>query len=177
MEITYAGAASFVLKGERTVVINPTASTERAHISLHTRRQKSKKLLVNGPGEYEVGGVLITSIALGDEIVHAVEVDGINVLHLSGDVRCLTERDLTAIGKVDVLIVDCRDLKQAQNAVSDLGPRVIVPFGPHAAGLCAAAGVKDAQPQARFSWNGVTTPPRAVLLKEPAKKRSKEHAA
>jgi hypothetical protein len=177
MEITYAGANSFVLKGERTVVINPSASTERADIPLYTRRQKSKKLLINGPGEYEIGGVLVTSVALGDDLVHAVEVDGINVLHLTGDARKLTDRDLSAIGKVDILLVEAAELKQAQNAVSDLTPRVVIPFGAHAAEVCATSGVKDAQPQARFTWNGVTAPARAMLLKEPAKKRSKERAA
>lgn len=177
MEITYAGANSFLLKGERTIAINPTAAGERGHIALYTRRQKSKKLLINGPGEYEVGGVLVTSVALGEEIAHAVEVDGINVLHLTGDARKLSERDLTSIGKVDVLLVDTADVKQAENAVSDLVPRVVIPFGAHAAEICATAGVKDAQPQARFSWNGVAASTKAVLLKAPARKRAKEQAA
>lgn len=177
MEITYAGGTSFVIKGERTIAINPAGKGETGHIALYAQRQKSKKLLANGPGEYEIGGVLITSVAQEAGMAHAVEVDGINVLYLLGDARTLSDRDLAAIGKVDVLLVDTSDLKRAQNALTDLVPRVVVPFGANASEVCAVAGVKTAEPQNRFNWNGATAPPKAVLLKEPGKRRSSERAA
>src|ERR687886_2335735 len=136
MEISYGGGASFLIKGERTVVINPVDKTVQADIVLRTDRKRATKLLVNGPGEYEIGGVLIASLASGDRMVHAVEVDGINVVHVTPDERRLSERDLETIGKVDVLLVEAGDLRLAQTAVSDLIPRVIVPFGPHAVEVC-----------------------------------------
>jgi hypothetical protein len=166
-----------VIKGERTVAINPAAKSETGHIALYTIRQKGTKLLANGPGEYEIGGVLITSVAQDTGMAHAVEVDGINVHHLPGDARKLSDRDLAAIGKVDVLLVDSTDLKRAQNAVTDLVPRVVIPFGANAVEVCAVAGVKGAEPQNRFSWNGLSAPPKAVLLKEPGKRRASERAA
>jgi hypothetical protein len=171
MEIMYAGSDSFLIKGEQTVAINPVEKTSEANIVLRTDRKRSTKLIVNGPGEYEIGGVLIASIASGDRMLHAVEVDGINIVHLVGYEKRLSEQDLETIGKVDVLLVGASDARLAQTAVSDLIPRVIIPFGPHAAEICAASGVKDAAAQSKFTWNGATTPPKAVLLKAPPPKK------
>lgn len=176
MDITYAGEASFVLKGERVVVINPAERNGQADITLFTRRRADRKLIVNGPGEYEIAGVLIATVPVGTGLAHAVELDGINVLHLERGAS-LNDRDLAAIGKVDVLLIESEDLKQAQAAITDVTPRVVIPFGKHASEVCAAAGVKDAEPQARFSWNGITTPPRAVLLKASTGKRRPTKAA
>src|SRR4051812_820313 len=171
MEITYTGGTSFLIKGERTVAIDAAEKPDLGTIVLRSSRKRNAKLLVNGPGEYEIGGGLIASIALGDRLVHAVGGDGINIVHLVGDERRLDDRGLEAIGKVDVLLLEADAPRRAQTAISDLVPRVVIPYGPHAAEVCAAAGVKNAEPQSRFTWNGTTAPVKALLLKAPASKR------
>jgi hypothetical protein len=177
MDITYAGGASFTVKGERTIAINPSGRDHGADIVLHSARQKRGKLIVNGPGEYEIGGVLIATVETGGKtLVHAVEVDGVNIVHVGGDPAGLSERDLAVIGPVDVLLIEASDVKAAQTAVTSLTPRVIIPFGGHAAEVCATVGISGAEPQNRFSWNGVTTPAKAVLLKEPGTRRKKSAA-
>src|SRR5947209_253822 len=164
MDIRYLGNTALLLKGDRTVAMNPGTGMDRPDIALHTKRQRSQKLIVNGPGEYEIGGVLIGTVALGDLLAHAVELDGINVVLVVGDASKLDERALATLGRVDVLLVNADDVRMAQAAVSELTPRVVVPFGEHATEICSAVGVKDASAQARFSWNGTTNPPTAVLL-------------
>lgn len=167
MEITYGGKASFTLRGEKSVSIDGG----EADISLFTTRQKKTALKVNGPGEYEVGGVLITSLELSGTLLYAITLDDINVAHISTGTAGLTERDLAALGRIDVLLVHADDQKTAQEAIADLSPRVVIPFGPEAAAIAASLGIKNPEPQSRFSWNGVTAPPKAVLLREPASRK------
>lgn len=173
MEITQSGDSSFLIKGEKTAAINPPDKAPDADVVLFTERKRRPKLIVNGPGEYEIRGVLIASLALGDVLAHAVEVDGINVLCLPDSTRRLAQRDIEVIGPVDVLLISAADAGAAQAAMADLSPRVVIPFGAQAEALCSAVGVKEVTPQARFSWNGVSTAPKAVLLKStPARKRA-----
>jgi hypothetical protein len=166
MEITHTGDASFTLHGSRTVAINPE-QRENGAINLFSRRQRRFRLQVNGPGEYEIGDVLIATVPIGpfsaEQWAHGIKLDETNVLFLEGDPGALTESALLAIGPVDVLIVSAGDLPATVKAAQDLAPRLVIPFGPHAAELCAALGVKDAAPVSRVHVNGKT--PRAVLLK------------
>lgn len=166
MEIVYGGKTAFTLRGSKSVSIDASD----ADITLFTRRQRSAALKLNGPGEYEVGGVLITTLDSGGTLVHSITLDDVNVVHLSSR-AALTDRDLAAIGRTDVLLVQTDDLRVAQAAVADLSPRVVIPFGTHAAALAASVGMKNLEPQRNFSWNGISASPKAVLLKEPAARR------
>ena len=175
MDITYLGGHSFVLKGEHTIAINPPAGSPRSDITLHSKRQARSKEIVNGPGEYEIRGSLIVTLELGPcdatTLIHAVEVGGLAVVHLGPTVRDLSERAISDLGRVDILLVNADDLRAAQAAVTDLSPRLIIPYGAHAGELCAALGVKDPQPQARLVWNGLTPQLKVVLLKTAGTKR------
>jgi hypothetical protein len=162
MEITYGGKAAFTVRGEKSVSIDGP----EADIALFTTRQKKAALKINGPGEYEVGGVLITSLEVSGTLLYAITLDDINVAHISTSTAGLTERDLAALGRIDVLLVQASDQKAAHEAIADLSPRVVIPFGPTAPAIAAALGVKNAETQPRFIWNGVSAPPKAVLLRE-----------
>jgi hypothetical protein len=175
MDITYLGGHAFLLKGDRTIAINPPAGTPRQNITLQSARRARSKEIVNGPGEYEIGGCLIVTLEVGpresSELAHAVEISGLNVVHLGTTVRPLNDRAVADIGRVDILLLNADDLRAAQAAVTDLTPRLVIPYGAHAAELCGALGVKDARPQPRLTWNGISAQPKAVLLKPATAKR------
>ena len=177
MEIIYLDGATFQIKGDRTVTVNPPPAMA-VDIVLHSVRQKSSKQIVNGPGEYEIGGVLIATVEVGPRqaatLVHGVEVGGVNVVHLGMGEPELDERAFDALGAVDVLLVNADEPAAAQAAVRNLEPRIVIPFGPKAAELCAALGVKEPRAEPRFSWNGLSAAPKAVLLKAT---RSRKRAA
>ena len=179
MDITYHGGSSFTLKGERTVVINPINEPERDAIALRSDRKRRRKQIIDGPGEYEIGGVMVTSLAAGGpgakSLIYAVNVDGVNVLHVTAPVHELTDKDISALGRSDILLIDTADLKAAQGIVQDILPRTVIPYGSHAVELCASQGVKNAEPVARFNSNGSASP-RAVLLKEHGKRTRKSAA-
>jgi hypothetical protein len=179
MEIIYQGSASFLLKGERSVAINPQSKSP-ADIVLYSEKRDARKIIVNGPGEYEIAGVPIVTAPLAETssgIVHAVNLDGINVLLVLESSARLSEENLYSIGRVDVLIVDPGDPGAAEALALDLSPRVVIPFGHHAEKLCAMLGVRDATPQPRFSWNGSSAVAKALLLKPQVNPKRSTRAA
>lgn len=176
MEITYLSGASFQIKADRIVALNPPQGIA-ADVVLHSARQNSSKHIVNGPGEYEISGVLIFTVEAGPKdsatLVHAIETGGVSIVHLGTPLHQLDKRALEALGRVDILLLNAEDLATAQEAVRDLEPRIVIPFGSRAPELCVALGVREPRAESRFSWNGLTTPPKAVLLKAPgARKRA-----
>ncbi len=170
MEVSYLGGASFLLKDERAVAINPEKRGEKADIILHSARKIRKKTIVDGPGEYEIGGVSIITAEVAGKLAHAIDIGGLNVVHLDAVPAELDPATAEAMGRVDVLIVNADDLKAAQSAMRILTPRAVVPYGAHAIEICKAAGV-DGKPSLRWAWSGSGVPPKAVLLKAPTLKR------
>lgn len=170
MEVSYLGGASFLVKDERTVSINPEKRTEQADITLHSARKIRKKTIVDGPGEYEIGGVSIVTAEVAGKLAHAIDIGGLSLVHLDAVPVVLDPATTEAMGRVDVLIINADDLKAAEGAMRILTPRVVMPYGAHAVELCKTLGV-DGKASSRWSWSGAGTPPKAILLKAPAAKR------
>jgi L-ascorbate metabolism protein UlaG (beta-lactamase superfamily) len=99
--------------------------------------------LVNGPGEYEIGGVLIIGIAtfhdddrgqkMGRNTVYVMDVDEMSVCHLGDLGHTLTPAQLEEIDNVDVLLlpvggVSTINATMAAQVVRQLEPRVVVPM-------------------------------------------------
>lgn len=166
MEIFYEGKGAFTLLGSRSVSIDGRA----ADIALFTSRQKSTTMKLNGPGEYEVRGVLVTTVDVSDTLVHAITLDDIAVVHIAAGTP-LTERDIASVGRADVLLVRADDPRTAGAVIADLAPRVVIPFGEHSHKIAASCGLKDLEPRRSFSWNGMAAAPKAVLLKEGSVRR------
>jgi len=175
MEIMYLGQASFQLRGERVVDVNPIQKPARGNIALYSTRQSTRQLVVDGPGEYEIGGVLIATAQAGSKdsgvLVHSVTMGNLNLVHLTVGGDDLSERALEDLGKVDILLVQADEVAEAQAAIQKLEPRVVIPFGSQAMELCIALGVPQPRTETRFSWNGTTNAPKAVLLKPSGAKR------
>lgn len=109
--------------------------------------------VVAGPGEYEVKGVKVVGVASfhdnemgkarGKNTIYSFEIGGVFFCHL-GDLgqENLTEEQLSAIGKVDVLFAPVGgfytiDAKQAVAVVSQLEPLIVIPMHYKVPGLPA----------------------------------------
>ena len=99
--------------------------------------------LVNGPGEYEINGVLIIGIGTyhdaeggrqrGKNTVYLMEVDGISVCHLGDLGHVLSTGQVEELGSVDVLLlpvggVSTIDAPMAAEVVRQLNPKVVIPM-------------------------------------------------
>lgn len=99
--------------------------------------------IVAGPGEYEIGGVLIIGVPTfhdrergagrGKNTVYVMEIDDVSVCHLGDLGHPLTAGQLEEIGDVDVLLlpvggVSTIDAPAAAEVVRQLEAKVVVPM-------------------------------------------------
>lgn len=167
MDIYWGGQALFKIKGKQaTVVIDPfdpafvglklpkdliadTVLVSHSHkdhnFSEAVSSPEGKKAMVfDGPGEYEVNGVVITAISSfhdnsqgserGRNLIFHLLFDGLNIVHL-GDLgqSQLTEEQIAQISETDVLLIPVGgvytiDAKVAASIVSQLEPKIIIPM-------------------------------------------------
>lgn len=167
MDIYWYGQACFKLKGKNTSVIIDPFDPEFTGLKLpkdlssdvvlvsHEHRDHNnagavvaanggKPMVFERPGEYEVGGAVITGINSFHDNVNGAErgtntifhllFDNLDIVHL-GDLgqAKLTEEQVAAIGQTDILLIPVGDQytinsKVASDIVSQLEPRIIIPM-------------------------------------------------
>jgi L-ascorbate metabolism protein UlaG (beta-lactamase superfamily) len=162
-EIQYLGHSCFRLRGKDGVVLTdpydqsagtdigkPTAHIVTvSHMHPHHANVAAVKPLreqlfsLTGPGEYEIGGVLISGVRtfqdkkrgadLGNNTVFVVHLDDIVFCHLGDLGHELTTHQLEEIGNVDVLFVPIGDGEtlssaEAVNVIGQLEPRLVIPM-------------------------------------------------
>ena len=102
-------------------------------------RNLSRQHVVDGPGEYEMGGVFITGIATFDEskssrnVLYVLDFNGLTVAHLGDMQQVPTQKQIEALEQVNILLVPVgagKSLNAAQAAelVSMLEPNIVVPM-------------------------------------------------
>lgn len=162
MEITYFGHSCFKLKTKDLTVIMDPFDPEKLGIKLsklegdaillthnhfdhnYTEGVTGYRLLVNGPGEYELAGVKITGIPTkhgGDEIegemkntMYYIEAeDGVAVLHCGDLGHTLDDATLEKFGEVTALLIPVGgvytiDAEKASKVISSIEPAFVVPM-------------------------------------------------
>lgn len=151
-----------VQQGETVVVFNPIDEVPRGRADLKTlkfgadvamvslndpgyngvanaARGERVPFLVNGPGEYEVGGIFIkgfTTAGPGGKIntAYLVTLEQIRLVHLGALAAAKLPEKLTeGVGVIDILFVpvgngELLTPKQASQAVADLEPGLVIPI-------------------------------------------------
>lgn len=160
MDINWLGHSCFRIKGKQTVIITDpfppdlgySLGKPTAHIVTVSHQHSSHSYLdgvdgdtrtVTGPGEYEIGGILIIGITTfhdgdlgrkrGKNTVYLMEVDGISVCHLGDLGHVLTAEQVEEIGDVDVLLlpvggISTINAEMAAEVIRQLEPEVVVPM-------------------------------------------------
>jgi L-ascorbate metabolism protein UlaG (beta-lactamase superfamily) len=160
MEISWLGYSCFRLKGKNTTVITDPCppelgySLDKSTANIVTVSHKHvnhsyvqgvsgdpKQIL--GPGEYEVGGVLIIGLSsfhdteegktLGKNTVYAIEIDDVTICHLGDIGHPLSPAQIEELGNVDVLLVPVGGVNtisasQAAALVRSIEPKIVIPM-------------------------------------------------
>jgi len=133
MDVTYLGHSSFKLKASGlTYIIDPfdpkmvglkfpPQEAELVIISHHHPDHdnlsliKGDRKVIDGPGEYEVGGVSVRGFSTyhdaekgekrGKNVIYLIEAEGIKLLHLGDLGHSLSEKLIEEIGDINVLMV------------------------------------------------------------------------
>ena len=173
MEITYIGHSCFKIKDKTiSMVIDPydpkigyklpklscdVLLTTHDHFDHNYIEGVSDyRLLIDGPGEYEVGGCFIYGRAVshdekeggerGKITMYLITIDGFNILHL-GDLGCeLSQEDMEKIPNVDVLMIPVGgkytiDAEKATKVISALEPSYVIPMHYHTKDLTGVEGL------------------------------------
>ncbi|GIK43294.1 MAG: Zn-dependent hydrolase [Chloroflexota bacterium] len=168
MEITWYGHACFRLKDRNTTVVTdpydktlglslPRPKADIVTISHasphhnHTAGLKGEFKVVDGPGEYEIGGVFITGIHLtgpkkknGDETVqnniYVIYMEDIAICHLGDLSHVPTQNQVEDLGSIEVLMVpvggqNALNAAQAAEVISLIEPYIVIPMHYHLPGL------------------------------------------
>jgi L-ascorbate metabolism protein UlaG (beta-lactamase superfamily) len=132
--------------------------------------------VVRGPGEYEIGGVMIAGVAtpgerlddrgFGRNTAYTIEIDEVTICHLGRIGRTLTTEQIEALKSPDVVLVPAGgggaiSLSQIGELISQLDPRLVVPMQFALPGVklalepleqfCREMGVQDVRVQPRLA--------------------------
>jgi len=161
VDITFLGHSSFKVRGRGSqVVIDPPDSATRsieADIVLLTNRgnqahaniAKVKKtdgsspFIIQGPGEYEIGGVNIVG-AIGETAkeengggqsitIYQFLLDGLSFAHLGSIGEKLSQKQIELLGNIDILMLPVGgtysvDPKGAVEIIAQLEPKIVLPM-------------------------------------------------
>ena len=200
MDITWLGHSCFRIKGNRTTVITDpcppslgySLGKQTAHIVCVSHQHPGHSYvqgiggeprLISGPGEYEIGGVLIIGIATfhdrergstrGKNTVYLIQVDEVSVCHLGDLGHVLTAEQVEELGNIDVLLLPVGGVSTinapiATEVVRQLGPKVVIPMHYKTEVLnrelepvekfLKEIGVKQANPQQKLSISRSSLP-------------------
>jgi L-ascorbate metabolism protein UlaG (beta-lactamase superfamily) len=162
MDITWLGHSCFKLKGSHATVITDPYSPEIGYsLGKNTARivtvshqhpghsyvkgvgGEPKPKVVERPGEYEIGGVLIIGIAAfhdkekgekrGKNTVYLLEIDEVTICHLGDLGHVLTGEQVEEIDDVDVLLlpvggVATINAATAAEVVRLIEPKIVIPM-------------------------------------------------
>lgn len=204
MEITWIGHSCFRLRGrDATVITDPcprssgyavgrvtaelvTVSNPHPNHSA-TGEVGGEPMVVNGPGEYEVRGILLTGVRTGprrgrgDSVgntAYVISVDDVTVCHL-GDLASLpTGEQIELLKEADVLLVPVGGhctigAAEAVEVISQIEPKLVIPM--HYATEASTAeldgidrflremGLTPPEPQARLNVTHSSLPPEPTV--------------
>ena len=177
MEITWYGQSCFRLteRGSASVVTDPFDHEVVGYNALKLKADivtvshdapghnflkaiKGYKHLLDGPGEYEIGGVFITGVQTNGRkkndqprnTLYVFDYDGITVAHL-GDLREVPSRSqVDALGEVNVALVPVGaggglSAAKAAEVIGVLEPKIIIPMH-----YATAHGKTELEPLEKF---------------------------
>ncbi|NJP06745.1 MAG: MBL fold metallo-hydrolase [Chloroflexaceae bacterium] len=204
-DIHYLGHSCFRLKGRNGIVlcdpfdrsIGLELGRPTAHIVTISHQHADHNYIdgvrpvrddifpINGPGEYEIRGILITGVSTfhdatkgserGRNTVYVIHIEDVAFCHLGDLGHELTKRQLEEIGNVDVLFVpvgggETIDPAGASAVMSQIEPRVVIPMH-YALGqqsleqelaplskFLHEVGVKEHEPEEKLSFTPSSLP-------------------
>lgn len=161
MEINYLGHACFKIKSSNTKLLIDPFDSKMVGIKLPPQEvdgvlvthnhadhnfvdvARGYRKVIDAPGEYEIGGISIIGFSTfhdnkggqerGNNTIYLIEAEGLKLLHLGDLGHTLTEKQLEAVGEVNVLMIPVGNKysigpKDAVKVVRDIEPQFVLPM-------------------------------------------------
>jgi L-ascorbate metabolism protein UlaG (beta-lactamase superfamily) len=159
MDITWYGLSCFRMseRGMATVVTDPYAPefglpplklkadivtiSHDAPGHNYLKGVKGERRAITGPGEYELGGVFITGITMGEtkkngsggNTLYVFDFEGVTVAHLGDLSRVPSQAEIEDLGAVDIALVPvggggALSASEAAEVISLIEPSIVIPM-------------------------------------------------
>jgi L-ascorbate metabolism protein UlaG (beta-lactamase superfamily) len=162
MEITWYGHSCFRItdRGQAAVVCDPFDSELVGYQPLKLKADivtvshdspkhnflkgvKGDPYVINGPGEYEIGGVFITGLRTNNKkkngtdripnTLYLIDYNGINIVHLGDLQNVPTQAQVESLGPVHIALVpvgglDSLNATKASEVISLFEPNIVIPM-------------------------------------------------
>jgi len=157
MEITWYGHSCFRVteRSLPTIVADPYDHTKVGYKPLKVKGEivtvshdapghnfvkgvKGTQWELSGPGEYEIGGIFITGVAIREpkqdrNMVFIYDYDGVAIAHLGDMQKAPTQTQVEAFGTVDVLMVpvgggNALNAAKAAEVIAMIEPGIVIPM-------------------------------------------------
>lgn len=197
-DIQYFGRGCFRIRGKEGVVVtDPTTDGigyDLTRLSAHVvtvssetgfnpepiKPMTERVFVVDGPGEYEVGGVMINGVrtyrdgekgaSRGRNTVYVIHLDDFTFCHLGALGHRLSTQQLEEIGSIDVLLVPASSALPADKVtevISEIEPRLVIPMydePAHLEKLAHELALKEWTPQEKITVTAASLPPEGAEM-------------
>ena len=160
MEINWLGKTCFRIKGKQTTIVTDPfladiavnlSRTSADIVCLSYQKPEEagevkiggEPYVIQGPGEYEVGGVLVIGVPSfqdeskgsmrGKNTIYALEIEELSICYLGKLGHMLTDEQIEVIGNVDILLLPVGgnvtiNATQAARLVRNIEPNIVIPM-------------------------------------------------
>lgn len=162
MEISLVSPGSLRLKGKNaSLVIDPNSSIKNKipadgvvllaeEGGYDLSKIENSRLIIKGPGEYEIGRIKIISIAFGSDLVYSFFVDNVRVFVAKSEVLEKNSQKLKEnFSDTQILVLNANALID-QAKIADLTPQIVVLYGEKASEIAKSLG-KEKENVAKLS--------------------------
>ncbi len=125
MEISYLGKTGYKIKAKQGAMV---AEADKLTIS---HKGGGDDFVIDKPGEYEVEGISVFGYGAEANNVYVVQSEDMRVLYLGDLTRPLSEKNITDLENIDVMIVstDSMASKDLVELIAKLEPYFVLPYG------------------------------------------------
>lgn len=168
MEISYLGANSVRIAGRAvTFVSDPQAGAGKksvADVSLITAgsNDAAAGLVIDCPGEYEVKGIMITGISVGEGTAYVIQGESIKIGLLTNVTDALSPEALEQLSELDALAISA----EGYELIGKLEPKYVVPLGSGEVlkKFLEELGATSNEPQAKIKITGRDVPDETTVV-------------
>lgn len=130
MEIAWVAKQGLRIKGKNaTLLVNPLDETAEHDATIYFPfakiSNKYTAVPINGPGEYEVGGVKISGVKQKDQTIYSVTVDGVDIL--LGDLEAI-EKLQHKVKEHNIVLIRT-EVENDASFVNGLATNVVILYG------------------------------------------------
>lgn len=159
MEVAILSEKTLKIKGKTsTIIIDPlsTISKVEAQGVLYSHPKESSfseskiegsRLAIEGPGEYEVGGVKVLSLKANGGLVFLVEVDTVKILVGSGSEILDVHENIESY---HILVINA-DSEFNYSSLTSLEPKVLLIYGPKSGEVKKVLGKEALENSSKYS--------------------------